>query len=84
MQVAITASARFDAANSRKAIDSPKFTIETDVRMQKKKKKKQTNKKNSNGFPEPNSKKREEKKNSRVDFKLRFEVIQGYRTLLPF
>jgi hypothetical protein len=77
MQVAITASARFDAANSRKAIDSAKFTNVSDVRMRK-------NKKNSNGFPEPNSKKREEKKNSRVDFKLRFEVIQGYRTLLPF
>jgi hypothetical protein len=82
MQVAITASARFDAANSRKAIDSAKFTNVSDVRMRKKTKK--NKQKNSNGFPEPNSKKREEKKNSRVDFKLRFEVIQGYRTLLPF
>jgi hypothetical protein len=45
MQVAITASARFDAANSRKAIDSAKFTNVSDVRMRKKtKKNKQTKK----------------------------------------
>jgi hypothetical protein len=84
MQVAITASARFDAANSRKAIDSAKFTNVSDVRMRKKKKKKKTNKKTAMGFLNPIRRREKKKKTAEWILNCGLRLFKDIERCSPF